>query len=355
MTPEKWAKSAQGVDPFVSTGVCRQAHGRSWAIRAQRIETHRAMEIARVVGTLALIGATVYAVLNVGSIKLAFTLAVSGTSGVVYLDGLHLIDRFYSRMSRTAMVLQAASVLLAVWIPGWRTVAVCVTVVVVGFIYIKVWNDSTLAGENWLMSDIGVKAIQLDDSGEADNVWQAHAAYEVRSTLITLGYAPQAEQLETMAKTVFKIGFETCRRLHIGEAADAEEMKRLRAENSRLKRTLGEAKAQLDGYCQELMDAKNDYSDLLSSSSWSKDRIRQLEDENGRLRAEVEEWRAGICDEDEQDDENAKGPEWWAEQEEEARIKEMHRLVDNGMTVAAAGKRVGWDSRTTAHRKYNSM
>ena len=286
LTPERFQHGANSFhDPFqaVPGAVPKWSAERSTAILAQRVARFKWSSVVRWAITFVLLIGGGVGTFLVYNLRLVASMWILVAGLFCAIDGFHFLDRFYATQSRIILSVQCGAIVALIWWPCRRSFMITFLSCLLGFIAIRLFNSMWLAAENLAMSSIGVKALQLDGSGEWAKVWQAHGAAELRSVLLHVGYAPTRNELDTKLRTTWELGFITAQRLYQNApVADPEEVKRLKARVNDAEERAKEMQGLADENRRSYLEANDE---LMSTNKL----FQKLHQENEQLRKDLEE------------------------------------------------------------------
>lgn len=180
---------------------------RSWNIKANATADTFNIGFYGVVLTVTALLCGVIATYTLESLRLQIAVWIIASAIVVPFDVLHFFDRFLSMQSRVAVSLSLLSIGIFIMTEIESAMQIAIITVITSVFLIAVLNNKWLAAEQWLLTDAGQKALQLDLENKATKAWQGYGRRETRSMLCSLGIESTDDALDIVHRPIWLSGY----------------------------------------------------------------------------------------------------------------------------------------------------
>lgn len=190
-------------------------------------------------------------------------------SVIVIFDVLHFFDRFLAFQSRVALGISLIFIGISIMTMLKSIIVLTIMVIVTTSLLIYVLNSKWLAAEQWLLTDVGQKALQLDLDNKATRAWQGFGRRETRSMLCSLGIESTDDALDIVHRPIWLAGYSQSEIRHLQYEKQTQQIELLRNTIAQLKQKIktndeeyNKSFEQIRNLKYELQDIKNLYEEL---------------------------------------------------------------------------------------------
>lgn len=241
---------------------------RAWNVKANTAKTC-IVGYYNVTFTLLAIACGVFSTYALESIRLQISVWLIASAVIIPFDVLHFFDRFLAIQSRIATGLALLAVSIFIMTGFEAALKIAIITITTAIFLIAVLNNKWLAAEQWLLTDAGQKALQLDLENSATRAWQGFGRRETRSMLCALGIESTDDALDIVHRPIWLSGFLQSEYKVAHYEAQAEKVNALKALVKKQKEEIENINADFDSsFTQirdlkyELHDVQNQYSEL---------------------------------------------------------------------------------------------
>lgn len=190
-------------------------------------------------------------------------------SVIVIFDVLHFFDRFLSFQSRVALGISLIFIGISIMTMLKSIMVLTIMIIATTSLLIYVLNNKWLAAEQWLLTDVGQKALQLDLDNKATRAWQGFGRRETRSMLCSLGIESTDDALDIVHRPIWLAGYSQSEIRHLQYEKQIQQIEVLRNTVAKLKQKIksndeeyNKSFEQIRNLKYELQDVKNLYEEL---------------------------------------------------------------------------------------------
>lgn len=190
-------------------------------------------------------------------------------SVIVIFDVLHFFDRFLAFQSRVALGISLIFIGISIMTMLKSIMVLTIMIIATTSLLIYVLNNKWLAAEQWLLTDVGQKALQLDLDNKATRAWQGFGRRETRSMLCSLGIESTDDALDIVHRPIWLAGYSQSEIRHLQYEKQIQQIEVLRNTVAKLKQKIksndeeyNKSFEQIRNLKYELQDVKNLYEEL---------------------------------------------------------------------------------------------
>jgi len=248
----------------LNISVSKAMKTRAWNVKANTNVKLAWKNIWFYVATIASVIFGFLATLLLESLVLQISVCLIVLAVIISFDVLHFFDRFLAFQSRIALGISLVCIGISIMTALPSMIVLTVVAVVSTLLLILVLNQKWLAAEQWLLTDAGQKALQLDLDNKATRAWQGFGRRETRSMLCSLGIESTDDALDIVHRPIWLSGYLQSEFKHLQYEKQAQQVEALRNTVTKLKQKIKENDEEYNKSFEQIRNLKYELQEVKS-------------------------------------------------------------------------------------------